>query len=114
MKVQDAIVLITGANRGIGQAFAEAALERGARKVYAGARRQSSITNPGLDFVQLDVTSDQDVAAAARRCGDVALVINNAGIARAGGLLGSNSVEDARAQLETKPARCLPMTVLGW
>ena len=70
MKVQDAIVLITGANRGIGQAFAEAALERGARKVYAGARRQSSITNPGLDFVQLDVTSDQDVAAAARRCGD--------------------------------------------
>jgi NAD(P)-dependent dehydrogenase (short-subunit alcohol dehydrogenase family) len=47
MKLQDAIVLITGANRGIGLAFAEAALARGARKVYAGARSPSSITTPG-------------------------------------------------------------------
>ena len=110
MKVQDAIVLITGANRGIGLAFAEAALGRGARKVYAGARRQSSITTPGLEFVQLDVTSDQDVTAAARRCGDVTLVINNAGIARAGGLFHSNAVEDARAQLETNFYGMMRMT----
>ena len=101
MKVQDAIVLITGANRGIGLAFAKAAVERGARKVYAGARNRSSITDPGLDFVQLDVTSDQDVTTAARSCGDVTLVINNAGIARAGGLLDPGAVENARAQLDT-------------
>src|SRR5580658_10289774 len=66
MKLQDAIVLITGANRGIGFAFAEAALARGARKVYAGARSPSSIDKPGLVAVKLDVTSDQDVATAAR------------------------------------------------
>lgn len=101
MKLQDAIVLISGANRGIGLAFAEAALARGARKVYAGARRLSSITNPGLVGVQLDVTSDGDVTAAAQHCGDVTLVINNAGIARPGGLLDPSAVEAARAQFET-------------
>jgi NAD(P)-dependent dehydrogenase (short-subunit alcohol dehydrogenase family) len=79
MKLQDSVVLITGANRGIGLAFAEAALMRGARKVYAGARSPSSITTAGVVPVKLDVTSDQNVAAAARICTDVTLVINNAG-----------------------------------
>jgi NAD(P)-dependent dehydrogenase (short-subunit alcohol dehydrogenase family) len=92
MKIQDAVVLVTGANRGIGLAFAEAALERGARKVYAVVRRSSSITHPALTFVQLDVTSDHEVIEAARICDDVTLVINNAGIARAGGLLNSNAM----------------------
>jgi NAD(P)-dependent dehydrogenase (short-subunit alcohol dehydrogenase family) len=87
MKLQDAVALITGANRGIGLAFAEAALARGARKVYAGARSPSSISTPGVVPVKLDVTLDTDVAAAARLCSDVTLVINNAGIARPGGLL---------------------------
>jgi NAD(P)-dependent dehydrogenase (short-subunit alcohol dehydrogenase family) len=60
MKVQDAIVLITGANRGIGLAFAEAALARGARKVYAGARRPSSIANPSLDDTIARLTNNED------------------------------------------------------
>jgi NAD(P)-dependent dehydrogenase (short-subunit alcohol dehydrogenase family) len=101
MKLQDAIVIITGANRGIGLAFAEAALARGARRVYAGARSPSSITTPGLVPVKLDVTSDQDVAAAARICSDVTLVVNNAGIARPGGLLHPEASEAARAQFDT-------------
>jgi NAD(P)-dependent dehydrogenase (short-subunit alcohol dehydrogenase family) len=101
MKLQDAVVLITGANRGIGFAFAEAALARGARKVYAGARSPSSIDKPGLVPVKLDVTSDHDVAEAAQICGDVTLVVNNAGIARPGGLLDPRGIEAARAQFET-------------
>jgi len=101
MKLQDASVLITGANRGIGLAFAEAALARGARKVYAGARSPSSIHTPGLVSVKLDVTSDQDVAAAARICSDVTLVVNNAGIARPGGLLNPEASDAARAQFDT-------------
>jgi NAD(P)-dependent dehydrogenase (short-subunit alcohol dehydrogenase family) len=101
MKLQDAIVLITGANRGIGLAFAEVALARGARKVYAGARSASSITTPGVVPVKLDVTSDQDVADAARICADVTLVVNDAGIARAGGLLKPEAGESARAQFDT-------------
>jgi NAD(P)-dependent dehydrogenase (short-subunit alcohol dehydrogenase family) len=101
MKLEDAIVLITGANRGIGLAFAEAALARGARKVYACARNPSSITTAGAIPVQLDVTSDHNVAAAARLCSDVSLLINNAGIARPGGLLNPEANEAARAQFDT-------------
>ena len=101
MKLHDATVLITGANRGIGLAFARAALARGARKVYAAARKPSSVTLPGVEAVQLDVTKPEDVAAAAQRCGDVTLLINNAGIAAIGDFLAADAVELARAHLET-------------
>ncbi|WP_459668840.1 SDR family NAD(P)-dependent oxidoreductase, partial [Achromobacter xylosoxidans] len=79
MELKNATVLITGANRGIGLAFAREALARGARKVYAGARDPASISLPGLQAIKLDVTSDEDAAAAAALAKDVTLVINNAG-----------------------------------
>ena len=101
MKLDNAIVFITGANRGIGLAFAREALARGARKVYAAARNPASVTLAGVEPVQLDVTSPAEVAAAAARCGDVTLLINNAGIANFGGFLADGGVESARAQLET-------------
>ena len=46
MKIANSNVLITGANRGIGLAFARAFLERGAHRVYAAARDPSLITAP--------------------------------------------------------------------
>ncbi|MFY3136195.1 SDR family oxidoreductase [Achromobacter xylosoxidans] len=101
MELNNATVLITGANRGIGLAFAREALARGARKVYAGARDPASISLPGLQAIRLDVTSDQDVAAAAALATDVTLVINNAGIAATGGFLAGDSIESARRHLET-------------
>lgn len=101
MQLKNATVLITGANRGIGLAFAREALARGARKVYAGARDPASITLPGVQAIQLDVTSDRDVAAAAALARDVTLVINNAGIAATGGFLADDSIESARRHLET-------------
>lgn len=101
MELKNATVLITGANRGIGLAFAREALARGARKVYAGARDPSSISLPGLQAIKLDVTSDEDVAAAAALAKDVTLVINNAGIAATGGFLAGDSIESARRHLET-------------
>jgi NAD(P)-dependent dehydrogenase (short-subunit alcohol dehydrogenase family) len=110
MKLQDAIVIITGANRGIGFSFAEAALARGARKVYAGARDPTSITTPGLIPLRLDVTSDEDVANAARICGDATLVVNNAGIAYSGGILNPEANEAARAQFETNIFGIIRMT----
>jgi NAD(P)-dependent dehydrogenase (short-subunit alcohol dehydrogenase family) len=76
-------------------------MARGARKVYGGARTPSSLATPGLIPVQLEVTSDQNVAAAAHVCSDATLIINNAGNARPGGLLKSDASEAARAQFET-------------
>ncbi|MGE0349066.1 SDR family oxidoreductase [Hydrogenophaga sp.] len=101
MKLHNATVLITGANRGIGLAFAREALARGARKVYAGARNPASITLPGVEALALDVNDGAQVAAAARHAGDVTLVINNAGIAHFGGFLAESGIESARTQLET-------------
>jgi len=101
MKVQNATLLITGANRGIGLAFAREALARGARKVYAGARKPGSVALAGVEAIALDVNDDAQVAEAARRCSDVTLVINNAGIANFGSFLAEGSIESARAHLET-------------
>ena len=101
MTLDNATVLVTGANRGLGLAFARGALARGARKVYAGARDPANITLPGVEAIRLDVTSADDIAAAARECGDLTVLINNAGIATTGGFLADGSVEAARAQMET-------------
>jgi NAD(P)-dependent dehydrogenase (short-subunit alcohol dehydrogenase family) len=101
MKLHNATVLVTGANRGIGLVFAREVLARGARKVYAGARDPASVTLPGVEPLALDVTVDEQVAAAARRASDVTLVINNAGIAHFGGFLAEGGVGSARTQMET-------------
>ncbi|MBQ0957802.1 SDR family oxidoreductase [Ideonella sp. 4Y11] len=101
MKLDNATVLITGANRGIGLAFAQAALARGARKVYAGARDPASVTLPGVTPLRLDVNAPGDIAAAVAQAGDVNLVINNAGIAQFGGFLDSDAETRLRQQLET-------------
>jgi NAD(P)-dependent dehydrogenase (short-subunit alcohol dehydrogenase family) len=101
MKLENATVLVTGANRGLGLAFAREALLRGARKVYAGARDPDSVTLAGVEPIRLDVTRAEDVAAAARRCGDVTVLVNNAGIATVGGFLDPDSLEATRRHLET-------------
>jgi NAD(P)-dependent dehydrogenase (short-subunit alcohol dehydrogenase family) len=101
MKINNATVLVTGANRGIGLAFTRELLARGARKVYAGARDPASVTQPGVEPLRLDVTKPEEVAAAVARAGDVTLVINNAGIAQLGGFLAADSEEVARRQFET-------------
>jgi len=101
MKIENAVVLVTGANRGIGLAFCRALLARGARKVYAGARDPASVTLPGVTTLQLDVTRPADVEAAATQAADVTLVINNAGIAQPGGFLAPDSEDVARRLFET-------------
>ena len=101
MKIANSTVLVTGANRGIGLAFTRELLARGARKVYAGARDPSTINQPGVTAVRLDVTKPEQVAAAAALAGDVTLVINNAGVGQMGGFLAADSEEVARRQLET-------------
>jgi len=101
MKIRNAVALVTGANRGIGLAFTRELLARGARTVYGAARDPASITLPGVQPLQLDVTRTEQVAAAAARAGDVTLLINNAGVGHVGGFLADDSEEAARRMLET-------------
>lgn len=100
MKIDNATVLVTGANRGIGLAFARELRFRGAKKVYAGARDPSTVHEPFVEAIALDVTRPEQVAAAAARAADVTLVINNAGIFDVGGFLGADSEAQARRLLE--------------
>jgi len=99
MEVAGSIGLVTGANRGLGRAFARARIEHGSAKVYAGVRDPSSVSDPDLTAVQLDVTDPDQVAHAAERMTDVTIVINNAGVSTGGTAL-DVSLEDARRQLE--------------
>jgi NAD(P)-dependent dehydrogenase (short-subunit alcohol dehydrogenase family) len=101
MKIKNTVALVTGANRGIGLAFAHELLARGARKVYVGARDPATVTQSGVQPVRLDVNKPEDVAAAAALASDVELVINNAGIAQPGGFLAPDSEEVARRIFET-------------
>jgi NAD(P)-dependent dehydrogenase (short-subunit alcohol dehydrogenase family) len=100
MKVEGAAALITGANRGLGAAIAQALLDSGA-KVYGAARDNTTITNQDVIPVLLDVTSADDIANAVRTCGDVSIVVNNAGILRSSASLASGAIDAARAEMET-------------
>jgi NAD(P)-dependent dehydrogenase (short-subunit alcohol dehydrogenase family) len=101
MKIENAVVLVTGANRGIGRAFARELLARGASKVYAGARDPATVTQSGVQVLRLDINRPEEVAAAAALASDVTLIINNAGIAEPGGFLAADSEEVTRRIFET-------------
>ncbi|MGI5421538.1 SDR family NAD(P)-dependent oxidoreductase [Actinomadura luteofluorescens] len=76
----DKTVLVTGANRGIGRAFADEALARGATRVYAGTRRPLTHPDPRVTPLAVDVTDPGQIAAAARQVDSLDILINNAGV----------------------------------
>ena len=101
------VALVTGANRGIGREFVNALVNRGASKVYACARSTDGVADlvsnhPGtVEAVELDVTDHEQIASVAQQCGDVTLLINNAGINRLSAFVASDDISSARAEMET-------------
>lgn len=94
-------MLVTGAGRGLGQVLSRMLVERGAAAVYGGARDPAGVATPGVTPVGLDVTSDAEVEAAAARCSDVTILINNAGIMRGTAQLEAPDMGSARDEMET-------------
>jgi NAD(P)-dependent dehydrogenase (short-subunit alcohol dehydrogenase family) len=106
MEINGCVGLVTGGNRGIGESFVRVLLQSGASKVYAGSRDPAAAAHLVEQFpgrcvaLELDVTDHAEVAQAARDCGDVNLVVNNAGLFANQTLLGADDMSIARAEME--------------
>jgi NAD(P)-dependent dehydrogenase (short-subunit alcohol dehydrogenase family) len=102
MRIEDSVAFVTGANRGFGLAFAKELLGRGVKKLYAGIRNPDVVDLPGVIPVKFDVTDPAAVTAAAFRCGDVTLLVNNAGTGRVdASALDPAVIDNAREMFET-------------
>ena len=80
--IEGKAILVTGANRGIGQALVTEALRRGASQVYAGTRRPYAHPDPRVTSLALDITSEGQVRAAAAQVESLDILVNNAGVFR--------------------------------
>jgi len=101
MKIGGSVALVTGANRGLGQAFARELVSRGAARVYGAARQPAQVTDPGVTPVGLDVTEPGRVAEVAGECADVTLLVNNAGVLKYSTFINAPDLDAARAEMET-------------
>ena len=81
MKIADRAVLVTGANRGIGQALVEEALTRGAKRVYVGTRQPLAHSDGRVTPLTLDVTNTAQIQSAVEAVESLDVLINNAGLA---------------------------------
>lgn len=95
------VVLVTGANGGIGTHFVHEALARGAAKVYATARTPKAWDDERIVPLTLDVTDPASIAAAVAAAPDVTVLINNAGASVSSPGILSHSDEEIRANVET-------------
>ncbi|WP_209559539.1 SDR family oxidoreductase [Frigoribacterium sp. PvP032] len=99
--ITGSVVLVTGANGGIGTRFVEAALARGAAKVYATARTPRTWDDERVVPLTLDVTDASSIAAVVEAAPDVTVLVNNAGAnAPTPGIL-SHTDDEIRANVET-------------
>src|SRR5215467_943664 len=105
MQISNTIALVTGTNRGLGLTFSRELVRRGAARVYGAARQQAQVTEPGVTPVGLDITDQDRVAEVARQCGDVSLLVNNAGVMKASTFTGAPSLEAARLEMERSEER---------
>ena len=93
MNIANKTVLITGANRGIGQALVAEALRRGAKRVYAGTRSALQHPDKRVTPLTLDVTKASQIQQAVNKVGNLDVLINNAGIAIYDDLSNSDVIE---------------------
>lgn len=107
MNIKGSVALVTGANRGIGQAFVEALVQAGASRIYATARDVDSLQDvvaiaPDQIFpLALDITRSEQIMAIAQSTLDVTLLINNAGVSGTGGFFAPSTLETAQWEMET-------------
>jgi NAD(P)-dependent dehydrogenase (short-subunit alcohol dehydrogenase family) len=101
VKINGSVALVTEANRGLGLAFSRELLQRDAAKVYGAARNLEAITEPDVVGVGLDITVSARVLEVAHQCGDVNLLVNNAGVMKASPFIDPPDLKSASLEMET-------------
>jgi NAD(P)-dependent dehydrogenase (short-subunit alcohol dehydrogenase family) len=115
--IKNSVIFVTGANRGIGKALVETALEQGAAKIYAGARRPETLkelVEKGKGRVialELDITSEAQILKAAERAQDTTILVNNAGISGYSGLVSHYKAEGAQSEMSVNYFGTLNMSL---
>ncbi|OJJ13923.1 hypothetical protein BKI52_44970 [marine bacterium AO1-C] len=100
--LKNKVVLITGANRGIGKSLVQAALQKGAKKVYATSRdlkKMPNFADQRVVSLALDITNNDQIIETAKQTTDVQILINNAGVLTAGNIL-EGAINDIKNDLD--------------
>ena len=101
-EVKGKVVLVTGADGGIGKALVSAFLKAGATRVIAATRKRKPAGPVAkVQHVRIDLTDPKSIAAAAKAVGaDVDILVNNAGVSAISGLLDADTLDGARQEIE--------------
>lgn len=108
-RVDGAVAVVTGGQRGLGRSIVDALLARGATKVYSTSRRPDTASDPRIAVVEADVTDDASVHTLAGLAQDATIVVNNAGLLGGQSLLRSD-FDEIRSVFETNLFGALRVT----
>lgn len=105
MELKDSVVIVTGGNRGIGEAFVRAFVAAGAKRVYVGTRTLRNADHLVAEApdqvvaIELDVSNLEQIETAAKKCTDVSVVVNNAGAFHNKRLIGASDISAATDEM---------------